>query len=368
MTLSNASTSKLALAALGLLILGAGCAEKPSPPAPRIVYGHADLDALVRSRPGWSGLQRYDAALARLNAEGQSLPPAGRPDPKLATLPALALAAGPGTGPQQAVPIGRHLAATEAALLGTLNDRRKAARAEQVRRQQELWRRDARRRFPVPAQTAEVGTDLELQLLEANVAALTQTLLQWDNSAPPAPKLARLKRKVESDKVRLETLIAERIQTRESARAARSAAIMSARQARLDYVSAQGAALSAKLAAQDTRAVQARAASLSRERLALLAALAAPVAASVPAAGNAGAIALPRGPGSGAATLSANSLQAARKNLLAQRGRWVQYLYDDTRASALDAAGKKHWNVTLGPPRPGDRDLTADLAHALARG
>lgn len=368
MTLSSASINKLALAGLGLLLVcGAGCANRSTPKEPRTVYGYADLNALVRSRPGWSGLQRYDAALARLDAEARSLPPAGQPDPKLAVLPALTLGAGR-DAVGSTIHIGQRLSAVEASLIDSLDSRRKMARAEQVRRQQELWRRDARRLFPVPARTAEIKSDLTLQLLQVDVAALSQTLSHWDNSLPPAPKLVRLKAKVEADRARLEALIAERIGTREAARAARTEAIRQTRQARLDYVAAQGAALTARLQAEDAHALGLRTLHLGQERQALLAALAEPESVSVPAAGNAGAIVLPRSPGILPPSLSADSLRAARTGLLAQRGRWAQYLYDDTRASALDAAGKKHWNITFGPPRPGDRDLTTGLEQALGQG
>jgi hypothetical protein len=377
MTLSSASINKrvrvnnLALAGLGILLVsGAGCAHRSRLAPPHTVYGYADLNALVRSRPGWNGLERYDAALARLDAEAR-LPRAGQPDPKLAVLPALTLGAGAdmaGSSAARTAQIGPRLSAVEASLAASLDRRRKMARAEQVRRQQELWRRNARRLFPVPARTAEIGSDLNLQLLQANVAALTQTLSHWDNSVPPAPKLARLRKKVEADRARLQALIARRIGTREAARAARVEAINRTRQARLDYVAAQGAALAARLQAEDAHALGLRTQSLSRERQALLSALAAPEVISVPAAGDAGALALPRSPGTLPPSLSADSLRTARNELLAQRGRWVQYLYDDTRASALDAAGKKHWNITFGPPRPGDRDLTTDLEQALGQG
>ncbi len=369
MTLSNALTSKLALAGLGALLIGSGCAtHTAAPPPPRTVYGYADLNALVRSRPGWTGLQRYDAALARLDSEARSLPLSGSPDPKLAVLPALPAGADPASAGQDTRGTRQRLSAVEASLLSRLDSRRKMARAEQIRRQQELWRRDARRLFPVPARTAEINSDLTLQLLQTNVAALTQTLSHWDNSVPPAPKLARLKQNVEADRARLEALIAARIQTREAARTARTGAIRQTRKARLDYVSAQGAALASRLQTEDARALGLRILHLGRERQALLAALAAPEPAAVPAAGDAGTLSLPRSPGAVPPSLSAESLRVARTSLLAQRGRWVQYLYDDTRASALDAAGKKHWNITFGPARPGDRDLTADLEHALSQG
>ncbi len=361
-------TFSVALAGLGLLVC-AGCADHAAPQPPRTVSGYASLSVLVQSRPGWRGLQRYDAALARLDGEVRSLPAAaGQADPKLAVLPALTFTGAAGAGGQGTLLTGQRLSAIEASLVSDLEDRRQMARAEQIRRQQELWRREARRLFPVPARTAEIGSDLDLQLLEANVAALSQTLAHWDNSVPPAPKLVQLKRKVEADRTRLQALIAGRIQTREAARAARAEMIKQTRQARLDYVSAQDAALSARLQAEDDRALSSRTLHLGTERQALLTALAAPEPAAVPAAGNTGVLALPRGPAALPATLSADSLRAARASLLAQRGRWAQYLYDDTRASAQDAAGKKHWNLTFGPPRPGDRNLTADLEQALGQG
>ena len=369
MKLSSASTSKIAvLTVLGTSVFGAGCAPHNTPAPPRTVYGYADLNALVRSRPGWAGLGRYDAALARLDSEARSLPPAGQPDPTLAVLPPLTIEAGTGAGSPNQAQIGRRLSAVEASLVGSLDSRRKMARDEQIRRQQELWRRDARRLFPVPSRTAEINSDLTLQLLQTNVDALTQTLIHWDNSIPPAPKLVLLRKKVEADRARLTALIAARIQTREAARAARDEAIKQTRQARLDYVAAQGAALSSKLEAEDVRALGLRTQHLSAERQALLAALAEPEPVTVPAAGDAGALTLPRSPNVLPPSLSADSLRAAQASLRAQRGRLAQYLYDDTRAAAEDAAGKRRWNITFGPPRPGDRDLTAGLAQALKNG
>jgi len=364
--LSNASINRLVLFAA--LVLCSGCAAHREAAAPRTIYGYADLPALVRRQPGWAGLAQYDAALARLSAAAK-LPPSGQADPKMAILPALPPGAAgedaPGT--KDVSEIAGHLGAVQAGLLAGLQDRRRAARDDQINRQQDLWKRDARKLFPVPTRTAEISSDLTLQLLQANVAALTQTLDHWDNSKPPAPRLAGLKRKVEADRDRLRALIAFRIQTRETARVARLAAIRRQRAARLGYVQAQGDALAAHLETEDARALGSQQRRLSDQRLALLGALARPEPVSVPAAGNAGAIVLPNGPGAARASLSAASLKAARVRLLAQRGRWVQYLYDDTRASALDGAARQHWNITFGPPRRGDRNMTAELERVLAK-
>ena len=376
MTLSSASTNKpaaaavnkLAALAVGFALLGGGCAARRTALVPRTVYGYADLGALARQQPAWRGLAQYDAALARLSAAAK-LPSPGQEDPHLASLPALAPEA-----PNAVLPVGRqaqaarHLSQVQAALIGSLAERRRMAREDQISRQQDLWRREARRLFPVPARQPELTTDLTLQLLRANVVVLTRTLDHWDNSTPPTPRLNALKRKVLADRDRLEALIAARVQARETARAARLAEIQRQRQARLEYVQAQGSALAAYLEADDARVVDAQKQRLSAQRRTLLNALARPEPVSVPAAGNAGALALPAEPGAARAALSAASLNAARAKLTAQRGRWVRYVTDDTQAAALDVAAARHWNVTFGPPRPGDRNLTADLERALAQG
>ena len=209
-------------------------------------------------------------------------------------------------------------------------------------------------------------SDLSLQLLQANVAALTQTLNHWDSSKPPAPALNRLRLKVEADRQRLEDLIAGILATRTAARAARSEAVQRMREARAGYVQSQGDLLTARLEADDTRVLDAQKQRLSDQRLVLLAALARPEPVSVAAAGNAGALTLPQGPDAARASLSAASLAAARTRLSAQRRRWLRYLSDDTRASALDAAAQRHWNITFGPPRRGDKDMTDDLESVLA--
>ena len=368
MTLSNGSTNRVLLTGLGLglLTLCGGCVSRPPAAKPKTISGYVNLTALVRRQPGWSGLSQYDAAMARLNAAARNLPPAGQSNPKMAILPPeAAISAAPVTA--NVSEIAPHLSFVQQTLVESLKDRREIARADQLRRQQELWRREARLRFPVPARTAEISSDLSLQLLQANVAALTQTLDHWNNSTPPAPTLDRLRLKVEADRSRLEKLIAGRIQTREAARVARLEAIKRLRQARLDYVQAQGDLLTARLRTDDARVVSARQQRLSAQRLALLEALAQPEPVSVPAAGDAGTLTLPNGPGAARASLSAASLALARTKLMAQRSRWMQYLYDDTRASALDAAAQHHWNITFGPPRRGDRDMTTDLEWALAK-
>lgn len=370
----SASTSRWALGLLGaagagLTLLTGGCATHTRPALPPPLRGYVNLDALTRQHPGWSGVGRYDAALHRLDATARSLPPTSRPDGKIATLPALPPASG-----DSALPVDdrskseRRLTAVQRSLLDGRRSRRETARADQIRSRQEGWRREARQRYPVLSEKPALQPDLALQLLQANIDTLTRTLDGWKQSVPPAPMREALRAKVEADRARLEALAAARIQARDAAQARGAAEVLRRRQARLAYVQAQGDALAARLRADDERIVAGQQVRLTRQRMALASALAQPESLSIPVAGDAGAQALPKGPEAARAALSRSSLMEAEKRLSAQRARWVRHLYDDTQAAARDAADQRRWDVTFGPPRPGDRDLTSALAQAMKAG
>jgi len=348
-------------------VSGGGCAThtRPAPPPP--VRGYVSLDVLTRRHPGWGGVSRYDAALKRLEEAARSLPPAGRPDRKIATLPALS------PGPAQAAEVpaadigaaASRLGSVQRSLLDGLTARRAAARADQVASQRDGWRRAARQQYPVLAGTAPTQPDLEIQLLQANVEALTSTLNGWKESTPPAPRRAALRVKVEADRARLQALIAARASARDAEQSRQAAEVRRLREARVAYVRAQADGLESRLRATDGRYLADQQVRLTRQRAALLGALALPAPVGVPADGDAGARTLPSGRDAGRAALAQASLTAAEAHLAAQRARWVGHLYDDTLAAARDAAGQKNWDVTFGPPRPGDRDLTQPMAQAM---
>lgn len=371
MTWSKSSTNRLALLLIGAALAGGGCAShtRPAPPPP--IHGYVRLDVLTRLHPGWSGVSRYDAALGRLEAAARSLPPPDRPDQKIATLSALSpVTEGVGkalpTGDMNATAI--RLRTVQQSLMDGLRSRREMARADQIHSREAVWRRQARQQFPTLVETAASEPDLELQLLQANVEALTRTLDGWKQSLPPAPKREALRVKVEADRARLQALIAERLAARDAIQAQQKAEALRRRQARLAYVQAQEDTLAARLRADDERILADQQARLARQRTALLAALARPSSVSVPFVGDAGVKTLPQGRGAAQAALSQASLTEAETRLSAQRARWVRYLYDDTQAAARDAADQHRWDVTFGPPRPGDRDLTQALAQAMAGG
>ena len=374
MTWSKKSISKAALAVISLAWTGlivSGCAvQKRTVKAP-LVHGFVRLDVLARLHPGWSGISRYDGALKRLETAAHTLPASGRLDEKIAVLPALSVEPGmtaSAVSSSELKQIGGRLTTVQQSLTAGLRERREMARADQLRGQQSVWRREARLQYPVPTESVVIQPDLDLQILKANVKTLTQTLENWKDSTPPAPDRAALKAKVEANRARLEKLIADRQQTREDARTAHLAEIERLREARRTYIQGRSDELEGRLQADDERVIAEHQQRLAKQQAALLGVLGETLPVGVPTAGDAGAKALPSGHGAVQAALSQASLMEAETKLRAQKVRWVQYLYADTQAAARDTADQKNWNITFGSPRPGDRDLTQALARAMTSG
>ena len=361
------------MALSGPALLGGGCASQTRPAPKPPLRGYVNLDALTRRHPGWSGVGRYDAALHRLEAASRSLPPADRPDQKIATLPAMPPAPAQAAEVLSPADIGRaefRLSGVQRSLLDGLRSRRGMARADQIASQQDAWQRAARQQYPPAVRSALIQPDLELQLLRADIAALTQTLngTLWKQAPPPAPRREALRAKVDADNALLLRLSAARAQARDVEQARQEAESRRLQQARDAYALAQEDALETRLRASDERFLADQQGRLTRQRTALLTALARPAPVSVAAAGSAGALTLPKGPDAGRAALAQASLKEAETHLSAQRARWIRHLYDDTKATALDTAGQKNWDVTFGPPRPGDRNLTQPMAQAMRAG
>ncbi|MDQ2686399.1 MAG: hypothetical protein M3Y28_00870, partial [Armatimonadota bacterium] len=120
------------------------------------------------------------------------------------------------------------------------------------------------------------------------------------------------------------------------------------------------------LKALDEGQIVAFSAGLSAQRLSLLRAAQSFRAASVPAAGSLAAESLPA-EASGLEGPALANLRAARSRLIAQRARWIAFLYDDTRSAALDVAERRRWIVSFDSAHPQGRDLTAPLAQALTK-
>lgn len=368
-TLGLLVSALLLSALMWLALLLGGCATQTHHAAPPPVRGYINLEALTRRHPGWSGVSQYDVALQRLQTAARSLPPTDRPDGKIALLPALPPDTGVSALPAaDAGQIGSRLTSVQRSLLEGLRSRRETARADQISSRQDGWRREARQRYPVSKETSVIQPDLELQLLQANVETLTKTLNGWKESVPPAPKREALRAKVEADRSRLQDLIAARVQARDAAQARRVSEVQRLQDARAAYVQTQSEALGSRLQAGDDRYLASQQGRLTQQRTALLGALALPVPVAVPAAGDVGAQTLPKGPGVALAALSKGSLIEAETHLSAQRARWVRHLHDDTKAAAQDTADQHNWDVTFGPPRPGDRDLTQAMTQAMKAG
>ena len=298
------------------------------------------------------------------------LPPAGRPEGKIAILPAIpgANIAAADSSVKGLARNASRLESIQHALLTSLRQRRELERLEQLRQEGELRQREANRLFTASAKEKPTAPDLDLQLLTASLVELTKTIGNWDQSLPPSPDLKRLREKVIVDRARLEALIAARAEQRDSAAQQQRDAVQRVMNARADYVRAHQLALESRLIAEDERLLAAQQTRLSSERKALLQALSQPGAIEVPPAGNAGELLLPRGPGILPARLSQASLSASEGRLRLQRARWLNFLRDDTVSAVEDTATRQHWNVTFGPPRSGEQDLTAKMTQALTSG
>jgi len=337
------------------------------------------LDVLVRSHPGWPGVAQYDLALTRLrNASVRLDRPAE--DAVLAVLPA-----DTATAPPSPVALVRgeaqQLEAVRQAQVAQVRERRALARQRQIALLQEAWRREARAAYVRQAREAQgiylrrvretlADNDARSLNLSLQIKALQDIVAGWKASTPPTPRLTQARADLAQKQAQLAQLETARSQALQTALAERHAAIARAAAERDASVQRLTGQKEAALRLQDERQTRAFAQSLVRQEQALLKSQSVQAAVPVAPAGPLGAEALPPArsapalsPGSTAKSL--RQLQMAQTRLLAQRARWLAFIYDDTRAAALDAAQKRHWTVTFAKAGPGIA-LTAPLAKILA--
>ena len=258
---------------------------------------------MVRRHPGWSGVGQYDAALRRLEQAAASLPPPGQPTRKSRLCPHCRSVAGaaPGRRRQMLSRISRRLDAVQQSLLDGLQ-RPAGDGAGGCSCGSSRMSGGARRvpLCPSRPEASSVAPDLELQLLQANVATLTQTVQLETVPRRPRPSWRQLKAKVAAEQARLDALLAEReTAAGGGADAAFGSACSMSREARAAYVQAQADALAGRLRADDDAGlIAAQSAALDAAASGPAGGLARPpVGGPVPTAGFAGAETLPHGPG-----------------------------------------------------------------------
>ena len=376
---STANKRALSLC-LALVCALAGCAPRHARQAHILpVQGHADLDVLVRSHPGWPGVAQYDLALTRLRNASVRL---DRPneDAALAVLPAAEASAPPSPAvlargeQQQLEAIGR-------AQVARVRERRALARQRQLAPLRAAWQREADAEYARQARRAQglylrrvrrLLSDQDVQRLNLSlqIKALQDIVAGWKASTPPTPRLTQSRKELAQKQARLTQLNTARSGELGAAVADRRVAIAQAAGARDAYVQRLTGQKEAALLAQDERQTRAFAQSLARQEQALMQSQAAQAALPVAPAGPLDAEALPaqRSPAAlsaGSAAKSLRQLRMAQTRLRAQRARWVAFLYAATRAAALDAAQKRHWSVVFARTGPGAA-LTAPLAKILA--
>lgn len=338
------------------------------------MYGHADLDVLVRRHPGWAGVGQFDRALARLRAATR--PPQGLPpDSALGTLPALNVDVT--AAPTLALDSERRrLSLIEQEQVRQLRARRAVNRQRQIAQERETWEREAQVAYARAVAAAQATYARRLASLVAEhdarrvnlllqIRALQRLVLGWNDAKPPTPALNQARADLAQKQAELATLDAGQGSSLRAAQAARDAAIADAARERTGSVRAQALREETALRAQDEGQVAAFQARLSAQRIALLREARSLKSSAVAAAGPLGQQALSPDPSLAAGSPAETNLRAAESQLRAQRTRWIAFLYDDTRAAALDAAGQRRWIITFGPGRLGETDLTAPLAQAL---
>ncbi len=376
--LTAASRSlRRSLALAGLLALGGCAAARHTAAVVAPTRGDADLDALVRHHPGWAGVARYDQALARLDAAANRPTTGLESDSGLAVLPNVVTE--PGQAPALDIAADRQrLAEVERVQVARLKQRQTQSRDRRIALNREVWQRQAQAQYDLALKGAQaaylrqvqtLGLDREARRLNLTlqIKALQKIVTGWNNSVPPTPELNLAKTDLAKKQAESEALNQTVAQAAVQARADRDAADAQALAVRDAYIAGQSDQLAARLLAQDAQQTAALQARLTQQQAALLREEQAPPNQAVPAAGELGVQSLPSGPSPAVAASSAaaHSLRLSERLLQAQRTRWVAFIYDDTRAAALDVAGRHHWIVTFRRPAPGARDLTAPLAQEL---
>jgi hypothetical protein len=354
-----------------------GCAATRRQAAvPKPVHGYADLDKLVRRHPGWAGVARYDLALARLenaaNRSSGNVPS----DPALAMLPSIPTEPDIALAPVLAIEQQR-LMQVDRLQVARLRDRQSQSRARRLALDRAVWMRQAQVLFVQAAQSAQADYLQRIEAVTADrqarrvnltlqIKALQKIVFDWKESIKPTPLLDQAQADLTKKQAELAALHQTQSEAAAEALTARRAANANARQARADYIAQQAAQEETGLKSQDGQQVAALETRLSQEQKTLLQVELSPPNSPTPPAGDLGGQTLPPGPTMlvPPAGATAHSLRASEANLRSQRARWLAFLYDDTRAAVLDAAGQHHWVIAF-QRREGMADLTAPLAQAL---
>jgi len=371
-SINNAARLSLVLVAV---FLASGCGRHAVPAvAPAPLRGHADLNVLVRRHPGWAGVLQYDQTLARLTEAATQPAPTLPLDVGLGTLPPVD--AGITLTPALALEAERRrLSGIAQAQIVRLGAQLARNRSKQLAQERESWVKAAQKDYAqtvvlAQADYAQRVTDLTDERharrvnLVLQIRALDKIVKAWDVSIPPTPELNKAKADLARKLAELAAFDASQDRALVEARAARDETLAQARKTREASVETQALSKEAALNHKDELQMAKFGADLSLQQLRLLRQAQSLKAVPVSPAGSLTAQSLPPDTG-GHLGAAETKLRVARSRLVAQRARWIAFLYDDTRAAALDVAGQRHWIVSFGPGQPQGADLTAPLAQAL---
>jgi len=361
------------LLALCLFLAITGCGKKAAQWLGTPKSGSVDLSRLAPRNPAWSNVVFYDKLIA-------SLPPvtvgSEWTGSKTATLPAVASLGETRTDLALAQERTR-LDLVKRREVTELTQRLAEARQYRLRVEGFAWRREQRTKTNADIQrinaeyTQRVAdrtqqVDAKLVTLKLQVDALEKLTKLWDPSKPPSPDLVQaradliVKRKqldaaVAQQKALFAALSADHARELEAARKQGAEAVDEIhRQREADYKTADAAEVDkarARLQGSMDNVLDEVSAAENRSW----------IDASPPPAKTL-AYQWPQPP--------LGELEADRvtelSRLTAERQRWIDYVYGDTKRAVADIAAANHWRISYLPSGKKSPDMTAQVAAALA--
>lgn len=362
----------LCVAALLLLAL-TGCSKKAVQWLGTPKSGSVDLSRLAPRNPAWSNVVFYDKMIA-------SLPPvtvgAQWTGSKAASLPAVVSLGETKTDLALAQERTR-LDLVKRREITELTQRLSEARQYRLRVEGFAWRREQRAKTNadiqrinaeytrrVADQTQQV--DAQLVTLKLQVDSLEKLTKLWDASKPPSPELVQARADLIVKRRQLDAAVAQQRALFAALSAGHARELEVARKQGAEAVDEIHRQREAEYKAADVAEVEKARARLQGSMDSVLDEVAAAesrswIEASPPPAKTL-AYQWPQPP--------LGELQADRvtelSRLTAERQRWIDYVYGDTKRAVADIAAVNHWQISYLPSGKKSTDMTAQVATALA--
>lgn len=358
-----------------LAAIAAGCGHKAPVWHGTVQSGYVDIGRLAVSDPAWAKVAFCDRMIALLPppspsiawsvpkpAELPSVPPLGKTHTDLAL-------------DQES----RRLEVVRSRQIADLTQRLDESREYQLRVEGFEWRRDQRSKTDAEIQRINADyaqrvaaqtqvSDTKLINLQMQVDTLEKLTTVWSLAVPGIPQLAAARAELATKKQELDTETAARKNAYDAMRDEYRRQLADAAQQGVDAVQAIRQQRESDYQDADAGAIAKAQFRLQRSMNAVLQEVSAAenrswIQASPPPA----VTAAYRSPQLPSDLLTANAV-FERARLIAERQRWVDYAYADTKLAVADIAARRHWRISLTKPGMGRNalgDMTKQVADAL---